>query len=168
MSYYSWQLMNYTEKIALLSVVGALMSVPGMMLHTTTQQYTPAISGFAFHNTSAKNALQILKDGYIRPFLKAISFTLDPCFTVKSYGVTFVFPEQVIRDKYGGKELFPRSHPAWESEMEVEVRDKPVYISDCVEILGGKDVCWKYGYGYKYRYVDIRDRKDWPWREFRR
>ena len=32
MSYYSWQLMNYTEKIALLSVVGALMFVPGVML----------------------------------------------------------------------------------------------------------------------------------------
>lgn len=32
MSYYSWRLMNYTEKIALLSVVGALMFAPAVML----------------------------------------------------------------------------------------------------------------------------------------
>lgn len=132
------------------------------------QTTNPAIPGFAFHNTRIETALQILKDGYLKPSLGALSFTLDPCFLVAYTGVTFVFPEQVIRDKYGGRELFPRGSQAWEQEEEVEVRSKIVYVSDCVEVLGGRDACWKYGYGYKYHYVDVRDRKDWVWTKFRR
>lgn len=140
----------------------------------STSTYKPAITGYLFHNTAINHALKILEDGYLKPFAGSTSFTLDPCFTVADPSVTFIFPESVIREKYGGKEITyhwikdPQKHrEAWESEMEVEVKQQLVYTSDCVEILPGRDCCWKYGRGYKYPYVDVRYRKGWPWAKFR-
>lgn len=164
---------QYTGPLMMMFMLKAVM---GMFTYAMTEEpYHPAIPGFAFHNTSHQNALKILEDGCLIPFIGSISFTLDPCFTVADPGVTFVFPEHVIREKYSGKEPEFRYIPdpearrkAWESEMEVEVKHQRVYMSDCVEVLAGRDTCWKYGYGYKYRYIDVRDRKYGPWRKFNR
>ncbi|GAI68083.1 unnamed protein product, partial [marine sediment metagenome] len=56
--------------------------------------------------------------------------------------VSFIFPESVIREKYFGREPeylihYPKEEirRIWETEMEVEVKDRLVYIKDCVEIL---------------------------------
>lgn len=142
-----------------------------------TSDYKPIVTGFLTHNTYPDKALQILKNGYIKPFAGSTSFSLDPCFTVTIPSVSFIFPESVIREKYGGREL-PMPHywthgeeawrKQWEEEMEVEVKSQLVYIKDCVEILPGRDTCWKYGRGYKYHYVDVRDRDYYPWKEFKR
>lgn len=141
----------------------------------STSEYKPAVTGYVTHNTAINSALRILKDGYIRPHLGSISFSLDPCFSVAHPSVSFIFPESVIREKYGGRvpEYLVHYEPEqvrkiWEREMEVEVKDRLVYISDCVEVLPGRDTCWKYGRGYMYHYVDIRDRNYWPWKEFKR
>ena len=141
----------------------------------STSEYKPAITGYLFHNTGDKTALKILKDGYLRRWAGSMSFSLDPCFSVAYPGVTFVFPESIIREKYGGTiidyhwiEDPVKKRKAWETEMEVEVRERVVYISDCVEILPAVDCCRKYGYGYKRQYVDVRYKKSSPWREFRK
>jgi len=137
----------------------------------------PAITGYLFHSTKIPIAFQILKDGYIKPFAGSISFTLDPCFNVGIPSLSFIFPEKLIRDKYGGVDL-PMPHywtqgeeawrKQWEEEMEVEVKGKLVYVSDCVEILPERAACWKYGRGYGYHFKDIRERLSGPWRTLRR
>lgn len=141
---------------------------------TQTEKFKPAITGYVFHNTRMSNALEIIKAGYIKPSVGSISFTLDPCFTVAYPSVSFAFSENTIREKYSGKEPEYLIHytreeikKIWEREMEVEVKAQLVYMSDCVEILEGRDVCWKYGYGYKYHYIDVRERKGKQWEAFR-
>lgn len=151
-------------------------TVPAKLFDWST--YTgpkPAIPSYVFHHTYEDKALEILEDGYIKPSAGSISFTLDPWFAGIMPSVCFVFREDVIRDKYGGKEIdyFYIEDPVarrktWEQEMEVEVKSQIVRLEDCVEILTGRDANWKYGHGYKYHYKDIRDREYWPWTKFRR
>ena len=140
----------------------------------------PAITGYVFHTCYADKALSILRDGYIRPlgigttrerpFI--ISFTLEPCFNVGFPSVSFVFKEDLIRERYGGVEL-PMPHywdrgeeawqKAWEEEMEVEVPGR-VYLTDLVEVLPSRAACWKYGKGYRYSFKDLRERTSGPFR----
>ena len=147
------------------------------MYDWSKSEWKPAILGYVFHNTSIPNLFRILKDGYLEPRVAgwvtergSISFTLDPCFNVVAPSVTLIFPEEVIRTKYGGKEPEFRGVPeerrfeVWKSEMEVEVKGKKVYIEDCVEILPERACCWRYTFGYKYHFKDIRERLSGPWR----
>ena len=121
---------------------------------------TPAIPGYLFHTTSFKNALFILKDGFLRPSVGSISFSKCPWFgsSVEPFGITFVFPEDIIKEKYGGvdEEYTPGS--LYEQEEEVSVGRKLVYLTDCVEILPLRATIWKYGIGYRYHFKDIRQR----------
>lgn len=135
---------------------------------------TRAKTGFVYHTTSTPRAIKIIRDEYIRPLGigssremgNIISFTLDPLFgsSVDIFGVTFIFPERIIREKYLGREI-PTPHymeverwrKAWLQEMEIEV-GKRVYLSDCVEILPEIACARKYGFGWKYHYKDIRSK----------
>ena len=123
--------------------------------------------GYVFHTTSPANALKILADRYLTPLFKIldVSFTRDPFLggSVYFHGVTFVFLEKVIIEKYGGKEV----EVGYEQEEEVYVTGRVVYIADCHEVLMQRDTVRKYGFGYKYPYKDIRYRLGTPWRAFR-
>ena len=125
--------------------------------------------GFLFHTTSPVNLLKILRDGYLAPFLKIgnVSFTRDPFLggSVSFIGFTIVFPERVIIEKYGGREIEPEYYPR---EEEVAVIGRRVYISDALEILSQRDAARKYGFGHKYPYKDIRKRLGPQWEEFRK
>ena len=133
---------------------------------------TRAKYGYVYHTTSTPKAIKIMKDGYIKPLgigISArmpwiISFTLDPLFgsTVDIFGVTFIFSEHTIREKYRGREVpaphieIERWRKAWLEEMEIEVGER-VYLSDCLEILPETACARKYGLGYKYHYKDVRE-----------
>ena len=124
------------------------------------------IPNYVFHTTSPPTALKILIDGYLKPSAGIISFTRSPFFgsTVYSRGITFVFPENIIIEKYGGKEVEP---DIYELEEEIFVENRLVYIEDATEILTERDVARKYGFGLKYPYKDVRYRLGTPWRAFR-
>jgi len=137
----------------------------------------PAITGYVFHSTKIPIAVRILGEGRLRPSIGDISFTLDPCFNVGLPSIVFVFPESVIREKYGGRELPPPHYwtgtkeeweETWEEEMEVHVVGKYVYLDDCVEVLPDRAACWKYGKGYGYHFKDLRERATGPLRTLRR
>jgi len=127
------------------------------------------IKGYVFHTTSPAAALKILADGCLKPLWATgeISFSKNPFFgsTVYPGGVTFVFPEKVIREKYGGYDTIWGK--GYEQEEEVAVKGKLVYMSDCTEVLMERDVARKYGFGWKYPYKDVRYRLATPWRAFR-
>jgi len=132
-----------------------------------------AIEGYVFHTTSPANALKILADGYLRPMWATgdIAFTKNPFFgsSVYFHGITFVFPEKVIVEKYGGKEVEypPTALETYKEEEEIAVTGRLVYVSDCTEVLTERDVARKYGFGWRYPYKDVRYRLGTPWRAFR-
>lgn len=132
-----------------------------------------AIEGYVFHTTSPVAALKILADGYLKPMWATgdISFTKDPFLgsSVYFHGITFVFLERVIREKYDGKDIEypPTGHKSWRAEEEVAVTGRIVYISDCFEVLTERDVGRKYGFGLKCPYKDVRYRLGSPSRAFR-
>ena len=123
--------------------------------------------GYVFHTTSPVNALKILVSGYLTSFfwIDDVSFTRDPFFGSSVYygGFTFVFPEDIIIEKYGGHEV----EYGYEKEEEVAVKGRVIYTSDCYEVLTQRDVARKYGFGWKYHYKDVRERLGTPWRVFR-
>lgn len=131
----------------------------------------PEIKGYVFHTTSPPIALKILADGYLKPTWPTgdISFTRNPWLgsSVYPHGMTFVFLEKVIKERYGGKDIEYPPFAFYRTEAEMAVKARLVYLSDCTEILTERDVARKYGYGWKYLYKDIRYRLGTPWRAFR-
>lgn len=162
--------------IAMMLAKFILNDVPHALELFNWSTYTgpkPVIPGYVFHHTYEGNAIQILKDGYIKPSAGSISFTLDPWFAGIMPSIVFVFREGIIREKYGGVEIDywyiedpEKRRKTWEQEMEIEVKSQLVYLEDCVEVLTGRDVNWKYGHGYKYPYKDIRERRGTRWLKF--
>lgn len=109
-----------------------------------------------FHTTSKSALAKIRKLGYIEPrldretYVEKISFTSDPYVGegIRPFGYTLVFPEELIRGKYGGRDTdFPigtRASHFGESEVEVEV---PVSVLDAMEVLPVGEAMRKYGSG---------------------
>lgn len=69
-----------------------------------------------FHTTSRAGLRKIQRLGYIEPrfdrdtYIEKISLTSDPYVgeTIRPSGYTLVFPENIIRERYGGQDAdFP-------------------------------------------------------------
>ena len=117
---------------------------------------------YLFHTTHARHFRKILKDGYLRG---AVSFTSNPSLgsSIELEGYTFVFPADIIYQKYKGKDLEydkvtdPGNYVPEEAEVLVTANNGPVYISDAIEAMQVVPATRKYGAKMKYHYKDIRE-----------
>ena len=122
---------------------------------------------YLFHTTKARNLRRILKDGFLRGYT---SFTHSPTLgmDIAVEGYTFVFPADVIYEKYHGRDidyeggeyvgLSDAKQAREEAEVVVSKVHGPVDISDAIEVLQAIPAVRKYAGRKKYAYKDIRDR----------
>ncbi len=122
-----------------------------------------------FHTTrNNKSFRRIMKSGVLKGTMGVLSLTHNPAFgtDITFEGHTFVFPADVIYEKYGGKDVIYPSKSEdvfnYANEEEVEVRVS-LPVSEAIEILPSMAAYRKYAAGQQYNYKDSRELKELPY-----
>ena len=128
-------------------------------------------SDLLFHTTKARNLKRILRLGELRG---SVSFTHNPHLgiDVAVDGYTFVFPADIIYEKYHGRDidyeggeyvgLSDAKQARDEAEVVVSKMYGPIDISDAIEVLQAIPAVRKYAGRAKHHYKDIRERPRIP------